>query len=97
MPRQAYAQDLPSNPKANIVTWAIMLVVTNLGQEDSLLGFVLRQPPKVIKNNLGKDFEDPDTAYHLEAFYLWQVIDDVTIVNLYELCKCGTGILPVTG
>lgn len=76
---QASAQDLSNTPEADIVTWAIMLGITDIGQKDSLLGFIFGQPPKVIKNNLGDNFEDPDTAYHLEAFYRWQLTDDVSI------------------
>jgi hypothetical protein len=76
---QASARDLPDNPQADIFTWATMLAVEDLGTEDSLLGLVFGQPPKVIKNNLGQEFEDPDTAYHLELFYRWQLTDDLAI------------------
>lgn len=76
---QASAKDLADNPQADIFTWAMMLGVTDLGTEDSLLGFVFGQPPKVIENNLGNEFEDPDTAYHLELFYRWQLTDDLAI------------------
>ncbi len=76
---QASAQDLPNTPQADILTWAMMLGVSDLGSEDSLLGFVFGQPPKVIENNLGAESEDPDTAYHLEAFYRWQLTDDIAV------------------
>jgi carbohydrate-selective porin OprB len=56
-----------------------MLSVTDWGREDSLLGLVFGQPPKVMENNLGAEFEDPDTAYHLEAFYRWQLTDDIAV------------------
>ena len=32
-----------------------------------------------MENNLGAEFEDPDTAYHLEAFYRWQLTDNIAI------------------
>ena len=76
---QASAKDLPNNPQADILTWAMMLGVTDLGKENSLLGVVFGQPPKVMENNLGEEFEDSDTAYHLELFYRWQLTDDITI------------------
>ncbi len=76
---QASAKDLPNNPQADIFTWAMMLGVTDLGTEDSLLGLVFGQPPKAINNDLGEEFEDPDTAYHLELFYRWQLTGDIAI------------------
>jgi hypothetical protein len=76
---QAESQDLSDNPQADILTWAMMLGVTDLGQKDSLLGLVFGQPPKAMENNLGTEFEDPDTAYHLEAFYRWQLTDDIAV------------------
>jgi hypothetical protein len=76
---QASAQDLPDTPQADILTWAIMLGVSDWSRENSLLGFVFGQPPKVMENNLGAEFEDPDTAYHLEAFYRWQLTDDIAV------------------
>lgn len=76
---QASADDLPSNPQADILTWATMLGVTDLGTEGSLLGLVFGQPPKAIANDLGDEFEDPDTAYHLELFYRWQLTDNLAI------------------
>lgn len=76
---QASAKDLPHNPQADILTWAMMLGVTDLGKEDSLLGLVFGQPPKAINNDLGEEFEDPDTAYHLELFYRWQLTDDIAL------------------
>ncbi len=76
---QASANDLPSNPQADILTWAMMLGITDLAGKDSLLGLVFGQPPKAIANNLGDEFEDPDTAYHLELFYRWQLTEDLAI------------------
>lgn len=76
---QASAKDLPNEPQADILTWAMMLGIKDLGREDSLLGLVFGQPPKAISNDLGKEFEDPDTAYHLELFYRWHLTDDIMI------------------
>lgn len=76
---QAHADDLANAPKANIFTWAIMLGITDLAQEDSLLAFIFGQPPKVMQNSLGQSREDPNTAYHLEVFYRWEVIDDISL------------------
>lgn len=83
---QASTQDLATQANADILTWAIMLGINDLGNEDGLLGLIVGQPPKVIKSSLGEEFEDPDTAYHLEAFYRWQLTDDLAITpGFYQI------------
>lgn len=76
---KANAKDLSGTPQADIFTWAIMLGVDNFMKEDSLFGFIFGQPPKVIKHDLGGEFEDPNTAYHVEIFYRWQLTDQIAI------------------
>lgn len=76
---QAQAKDLPDQPNANILTWAMMLALPDFGKEDSLAGIIIGQPPKIIDNELGTDFEDRDTALHLEAFYRFPLNDDIAI------------------
>lgn len=76
---QAHADDLANSPHADILTWAIMVGITDLAQEDSLLAFIFGQPPKVMHNSIGQNREDPDTAYHLEIFYRWELIDDISL------------------
>lgn len=75
----AYAEDLPDTPDADIWTWAILLALTELGQEDSFAGLVIGQPPKVVSNSFGSEFEDDDTSLHLEAFYYFQITDNLAI------------------
>lgn len=75
----AYAEDLPDTPDADIWTWAILLAVTDLGQEDSFAGLVIGQPPKVTNNAFGNEFEDDNTSLHLEAFYYFQLTDNLAI------------------
>jgi carbohydrate-selective porin OprB len=37
------------------------------------------QPPKVTHNSFGDDFKDNATSLHLEAFYHFQVTDNLAI------------------
>jgi hypothetical protein len=74
---QATAQDLVSNPTAEIFYYAINLVFPDLGKEGNLLGFVFGQPPKVVSNGYG--VVDRDTSLHFEAFYRFQLNDNIAI------------------
>ncbi|MCU0533430.1 MAG: iron uptake porin [Hydrococcus sp. Prado102] len=76
---QATAKDLSNNPQANILTWAAFLALEDVGSEGSVAGFIFGQPPKVVDNGFGGDFEDPDTSLHIEAFYRWQINDNIAI------------------
>lgn len=76
---QPKAKDLTNEPKADIFTWSVLLAFPDLGNEGSVGGIVIGQPPKVIKNDFGAEFEDRDTSLHLEAFYRYQLTDDVAI------------------
>jgi hypothetical protein len=40
-------------------------------------GVVFGQPPKIIQNEFGID--EPDTSLNIEAFYRFQVNDDISI------------------
>ncbi|MCC5633760.1 iron uptake porin [Nostoc sphaeroides CHAB 2801] len=78
----ATAMDLPNNPTANIFNWAVTLALIDLGGENSMAGIAIGQPPKVINNDLevaNQVYEDQDTSLHLEAFYRFQVNDNIAI------------------
>lgn len=78
----ATATDLPGNPSANIINWAVTLGFLDLGKVGSVAGIVIGQPPKVISNDFqlaGRAYEDEDTAVHLEAFYRYQATDNISI------------------
>lgn len=76
---QAQAEDLPTTPSAAISTWAVLLAIRDINQEDSFAGFVVGQPPKITHNSFGDDFEDQHTSLHLEAFYHFQFTDNMAI------------------
>lgn len=87
---QAQAIDLSQVPTANIFNWAVILAFPDLGQEGSVLGIVVGQPPKTIQNEFkqaGQAYKDSDTSLHLEAYYRLQ---------LNEFIFLTPGILIVT-
>ncbi|GAX37718.1 iron uptake porin [Nodularia sp. NIES-3585] len=73
------AENLPATPNAVISTWAVMLALRDIGEEGSFAGFVVGQPPRVTHNSFGDTFEDEDTSLHLEAFYKFQITDNLAI------------------
>lgn len=74
---QAAAEDLPDQPDAEIFNYAVNFAFPDLGKKGNLLGIALGQPPKVNSNDL--QLIDPDTSLHLEAFYRFQVTDNISI------------------
>ncbi len=74
---QATAKDLPGNPRADIFYYALTLAFPDFGKTGNLAGVVFGQPPKIIQNEFGID--EPDTSLNIEAFYRFQVNDDISI------------------
>jgi hypothetical protein len=75
----AVATDLPNQPSASIFNYAVTAAMPNLGRKGNLGGLIFGQPPKVIRNTLGSNFEDSQTALHIEAFYRMQITDALSI------------------
>jgi len=75
----AVAADLPGDPSATILNYALNLAFPDLGQDGSLAGLIIGQLPKVIRNDLGRAYQDPGTALHMEAFYRFQVTDAIAV------------------
>lgn len=44
----AHASDLPGDPAASILNWATTLSILDIGAQNSLLGIIVGQPPKLI-------------------------------------------------
>jgi len=76
---EAKAQDLSGSPEATIFNYAVTFAFPDLGKEDSLVGVVIGQPPKVTSNDLGIEYIDQDTSLHLEFFYRFQATDNIAI------------------
>ncbi len=72
------AESEVANDDAKIWNWAVTLGLPDFGKDGNLLGFVVGMPPKVTDNDIANR-EDGDTSYHLEAFYRYQVSDNISI------------------
>lgn len=73
------ADDLPGKPGASITNWAVALAFPDLGGRGNLGGFVIGQPPRAVRNDLGARYQDPDAALHLEVFYRLRLADRISI------------------
>jgi Carbohydrate-selective porin, OprB family len=77
----------PSGYQAGITNWALSAAFSDLGGDGNLLGFVIGQPPKVTSSTYGPGNTTPevvggpeqDTSYHFEAFYRYQVAENLSI------------------
>ena len=59
--------------------WAATLAVPDLGKEGSLAGIVVGSEPKVTDSTIENLEADPEQSLHLEAFYQYQVNDNIAI------------------
>lgn len=63
--------------RATIFNWAISLAFPDIGKENSLLGFVIGNPPRVTDSDSG--LINSDTSWHLEGFYCYPITDNISI------------------
>ncbi|MBE9127680.1 iron uptake porin [Coleofasciculus sp. LEGE 07092] len=67
----------------DIWNWAVTLGFPDLGKEGNLAGIIVGMEPKVTGSSVerfgGGTFEDEDTSLHVEAFYQYQVTDNIAI------------------
>ncbi|PPS42392.1 iron uptake porin [Chroococcidiopsis sp. TS-821] len=66
---------------ATVWNWGVGLAFPNLGREGNLGGIFVGMEPKVteISSTLNNGQPDPDTSLHLEAFYRYQLTDNIQI------------------
>lgn len=66
---------------AEVWNWAVTLAFPNLGKEGNLGGLLVGMEPKItsIDSTLNNGQADPDTSLHLEAFYRYQLSDNIQI------------------
>ncbi len=67
---------------AYLLNYALTLAFPDLGGEDNLLGIILGQEPKLMDTSgfsIDDRQRDPDTSFHIEAFYTHQLNDYLSI------------------
>jgi len=63
----------------DIWNWAATLAVPDFGKEGSLAGIVVGSEPKVTSSTIDNLEADSEQSLHLEAFYQYQVNDNIAI------------------
>ena len=63
----------------DIWNWAATLAIPDLGKEGSLAGIVIGSEPQVTNSTIENIEEDNEQSLHLEAFYQYQLNDNVAI------------------
>jgi hypothetical protein len=63
----------------DIWNWAVTLGFPDLGKKGNLAGIIFGMEPKVTGSSISEISRDQDTSYHIEAFYQYQVSDNITI------------------
>ena len=63
----------------NIWNWAATVALLDLGKEGNLAGFIVGMEPFVADSSINNLGADRDASLHLEAFYQYQVNDNISI------------------
>ncbi len=63
----------------DIWNWAVTLGFPDLGKKGNLAGIIVGMEPKVTNSSINEIAKDRDTSYHIEAFYQYQVNDNIAI------------------
>lgn len=69
----------PDRGSAEIWNWAVTLGLPDFGKKGNLAGIIFGMEPRVTRSTIDGLTRDQDTSYHIEAFYQYQVSDNITI------------------
>ena len=67
---------------ADIWSWAVTLAFPDLGKKRNLGGIIVGMQPKLTGSSAelsGLPRRDPDTGFHIEGFYRYQINDNISI------------------
>ncbi|MEH2108671.1 iron uptake porin [Nostoc sp.] len=67
---------------ADIWSWAVTLAFPDLGKKGNLGGIIVGMQPKLTGSSAelsGLPRRDPDTGFHIEGFYQYQINDNISI------------------
>ena len=74
---------LVSKGDQEVWNWAVTLAFPDLIKEGNLGGIVVGMEPKVTESSVDvagvADNTDPDTSFHVEAFYQYQLTDNIAV------------------
>ncbi len=70
---------LVNRGELEIWNWAVTLGFPDLGKKGNLGGIIFGMEPKVTGSSIDEISRDRDTSYHIEAFYQYQVSDNISI------------------
>ena len=74
---------LVSKGDQEVWNWAVTLAFPDLIKEGSLGGIVVGMEPRVSESSIDiagvADNTDPDTSFHIEAFYQYQLTDNIAV------------------
>ncbi len=59
--------------------WAVTLALPDLGKEGNLAGLIIGMEPWVTSSTIRTLGSDQDTSVHVEAFYQYQINDNIGI------------------
>lgn len=65
--------------EVDIWNWAVTLGFPDLGKKGNLAGIIFGMEPKVVGSSISGLGRDPNTSYHIEGFYQYQVTDNISI------------------
>ncbi|MDP5016807.1 MAG: iron uptake porin, partial [Dolichospermum sp.] len=67
--------------KGGVDTWnyAVTLGFPDLGKKGNLAGVIVGMEPKVTSSSVAGLAKDPNTSYHIEAFYQYKLSDNITL------------------
>ncbi|MGF1935370.1 MAG: iron uptake porin [Nostoc sp. ChiQUE02] len=65
--------------EVDIWNYAVTLGFPDLGKKGSLAGIIAGVEPRLTSSSIAGLDSDPDTSYHLEAFYQYQLSDNIAI------------------
>ncbi|MBF2009556.1 MAG: iron uptake porin [Chlorogloeopsis fritschii C42_A2020_084] len=65
--------------EVDIWNWAVTLGFPDLGKKGNLAGIIVGMEPKVTGSSINEIDTDGNTSYHVEAFYQYQISDNITI------------------
>jgi hypothetical protein len=73
-----FADSEVNNNDAEIVNFTANVVFLDLGKKGNMGAIIFGMPPKVIRNTIAAN-EDPDTSFHIEALYRYQINKHIAV------------------